>query len=278
LQYRIVAELRRAEEIVAAEGCQTLGVPCDVADAESVNGMVQSVIEHYGRIDILVNNAGEIIVAPLENLDLAEFQRSMAVMFWGTVYTTLAILPAMKERGEGRIVNITSIGGKVSVPHLLSYSCAKAAAVAFSAGLRSEVKQFGISVTTIVPGLMRTGSHVNAMFKGNPLAESAWFGVAASLPVLTISADHAAKLTIDAVCSGKAEKVLGTPAQVLAKMDTLLPGLTATLLQISNSLLPKAGDDTSLHPGLDLESGHGAAYRFLTTLGRSAGRGLNQPA
>ena len=124
--------------------------------------MIDAVSRHYGHIDILVNNAGEIMVSPFENLTTADFERAMAVMFWGTLYTTLAVLPSMKARGQGRIVNVTSIGGKVSVPHLLSYSCAKAAAVAFSNGLRNEVRQFGIDVTTIIPGLMRTGSHVNA--------------------------------------------------------------------------------------------------------------------
>ena len=120
------------------------------------------------------------MVSPFENLEVADFERAMAVMFWGTLYTTLAVLPSMKARGQGRIVNVTSIGGKVSVPHLLSYSCAKAAAVAFSNGLRNEVRQFGIEVTTIIPGLMRTGSHVNASFKGNHVAEASWFGTAAS--------------------------------------------------------------------------------------------------
>jgi short-subunit dehydrogenase len=126
-------------------------------------------------------DAGEILVSPLENLEVADFERAMDVMFWGTLYTTTAVLPSMKNQGEGRIVNVTSIGGKVSVPHLVSYSCAKAAAVAFSNGLRNEVRQFGIEVTTVVPGLMRTGSQLNAAFKGNHAAEAGWFGAAASL-------------------------------------------------------------------------------------------------
>ncbi len=112
-------------------------------------------------------------MAPFENLEIADFERAMAVMFWGALYTTLAMLPSMKARGAGRIVNVTSIGVQGNcMPHLLSYSCAKAAAVAFSNGLRNEVRQFGIDVTTIVPGLMRTGSHVNAHFKGNHVAEA----------------------------------------------------------------------------------------------------------
>jgi short-subunit dehydrogenase len=198
-------------------------------------------------------------------------------MFWGTVHTTLAVLPLMKMREQGRIVNVTSIGGKVSVPHLASYGCAKAAAVAFSDGLRNEVRRFGIKVTTIIPGLMRTGSHVNAFFKGNRPAEAAWFGAAASLPLLTLSAEHAARLTVDAVCAGKSEKVLGVPAQILSQAHALLPGLTSEVLRLTNVWLPDGNSDSSLKAGRELENTHGSVYRLLTTLGREAGRRLNQP-
>ncbi len=129
---------------LALAGNEVFTAVCDVSDNGAIQAAVASVIEHYGRIDILVNNAGEIMLSPLEHLTIPDFERAMAVMFWGTVYATLAVLPSMKMRRRGQIVNITSIGGKVSVPHLLSYSCAKAAAVAFSNGLRSEVRKFGI--------------------------------------------------------------------------------------------------------------------------------------
>lgn len=182
----------------------------------------------------------------------------------------------MKERGHGRIVNITSIGGKVSVPHLLSYSCAKAAAVAFSNGLRTEVRQFGIEVTTMIPGLMRTGSQVNASFKGDHVAEASWFGAAASLPLLSLSAEHAARLAVKTVCAGKSESVLGAPAQILSRAQTLLPSLTAEVLRLSNAFLPKGSTDHSMQTGRDLENRHGSLYRLLTTLGERAGQRLNQ--
>src|SRR5581483_6442659 len=114
----------------------------------------------------LVNNAGQIEVGPLESQRVEDFQQAMDTMYWGMVYTCLAAYPRMAARGEGRIVNITSIGGKVAVPHLLPYCGAKFAAVGFSEGLRSELAKDGIEVTTIVPGLMRTGSHQRASFKG----------------------------------------------------------------------------------------------------------------
>jgi short-subunit dehydrogenase len=183
----------------------------------------------------------------------------------------------MKARGQGRIVNITSIGGKVSVPHLASYSCAKAAAVAFSSGLRNEIRQCGIHVNTIIPGLMRTGSHVNARFKGNQVAEASWFGVAASTPLLSLNPEHAARLTLKAICADQSESVLGVPAQILARAQTALPGLTADVLRMTNALLPKAGVDDSINSGRDLDDRHGDIYRWLTTLGKKAGKRLNQP-
>jgi short-subunit dehydrogenase len=271
------AELRRAQDSFAGTRCEVITVTCDITDRAAVATMVDTVVQHYGHIDILINNAGEIMVSPFENLQLADFERAMAVMFWGTVYSTLAVLPAMTARGQGRIVNVTSIGGKVTVPHLMSYSCAKAAAVAFSEGLRNEVRQFGVHVTTIIPGLMRTGSHVNAYFKGHHVEEAAWFGAAASLPLLSLSAEHAARLAVKAVCNGKAEAVLGLPARILSQAQTLLPGLTSDLLRFSNSFLPAGTPDVSRQIGHELEDQHGSLYRLLTTLGKRAGHRLNQP-
>jgi short-subunit dehydrogenase len=184
----------------------------------------------------------------------------------------------MKARGQGRIVNVTSIGGKVSVPHLVSYSCAKAAAVAFSNGLRNEVRQFGIEVTTVIPGLMRTGSHVNAFFKGDHLAESNWFGASASMPLLSVNAEHAARLAVKAVCAGKGEIVLGLPAQILLRAQALFPEFTADVLRVSTALLPAGTADDSMQTGRDLEDQHGSLYNLLTTLGRRAGRRLSQQA
>jgi short-subunit dehydrogenase len=271
------AELERAQQTLERAGHAVFTTRCDISNQNDVAAMMEAVTRHYGGIDILVNNAGEIMVSALENLEVADFERAMAVMFWGMLYNTLAVLPLMKTKGHGRIVNVTSIAGKVSVPHLLSYSCAKAAAVAFSDGLRNEVRQFGIEVTTVIPGLMRTGSHVNAIFKGDQVAEASWFGAAASMPLLTLSAEHAAQLAIKAICGGKAQTVLGVPAQILSSGQTLLPGFTAELLRLSNALLPQGSAGRSMRTGRELEHRHGAFYRLLTTLGKRAGERLNQP-
>ena len=166
--------------------------------------MVETVTRHYGRIDILINNAGIMVVAPVETLTRADFERVMAVNFWGVLNPTLEVLPGMRARGTGRIVNITSIGGKIAVPHLLPYSCAKFAAVGLSEGLRAELADTGISVTTVVPGLMRTGSHLNAEFGGEQEAEYRWFALGASAPYpMAIGADRAARLIVRAIKRGR---------------------------------------------------------------------------
>ena len=152
--------------------------------------MMDEATRHSGFIDILVNNAGVMAVGPLESQTIEDFQQAMDTMFWGPVRSTLATLPAMIQRRHGRIVNISSIGGKVSIPHLLPYSCAKFAVTGFSEGLHAEVKKYGVHVLTVVPGLMRTGSHLNAEFRGKHEQEYGWFALSGTNPLTSISAQR----------------------------------------------------------------------------------------
>jgi short-subunit dehydrogenase len=155
----------------------------------------------------------------------------------------MAVLPHLEQRGTGRIVNITSIGGKVAVPHLLPYTCAKFAAVGFSEGLHTELAQTGVKVVTIAPGLMRTGSYLNADFKGDTEKEAAWFGVSSSTPGLTIAADRAARQIADAAARGTAEKILTPQANLLAKAHGVAPGLTSQVLSLVNQWLLPEGNN-----------------------------------
>jgi short-subunit dehydrogenase len=272
-------ELERARAILEDEGISAFAYPCDVSDPQRVDELIRKVRERLGRVDILVNNAGVIMVAPIENTTIADFERAMEIMFWGVVHPTLAVLPEMIERGRGRIVTITSIGGKVSVPHLNAYSCAKAAAVAFCEGLHAEMSPHGVQVTTIAPGLMRTGSHVNAVFKGDHQNEGKWFSAAATLPGITMSAERAARQTVEAVRQGTAVKVLSTQADLLARANGAFPGLIPALMSLIVPLLPGAtGDSITAKEGRKLRLDQGRLFRTLTTLGRQAGARLNQPA
>ncbi|MGB7926009.1 MAG: SDR family NAD(P)-dependent oxidoreductase [Pyrinomonadaceae bacterium] len=235
------AELERARADLHKLGARVLAVPCDVTERAQVNEMVSVVADHYGQIDVLVNNAGVIQVGPLEVMTVEDYEEAMKVHFWGPLYTTLAVLPEMRRRRDGRIVNISSIGGKISVPHLVPYSASKFALVGLSEGLRAELQKDGVVVTTVCPGLMRTGSPRNATFKGQHRAEYAWFSISDALPVTAMQAERAAHQIIEACKRGDAEVVLSIQAQLAVKFHGLFPGLTADLLGLVNRLLPGPG-------------------------------------
>ena len=273
------AELEDARADLARNGGEVLAVPCDVADPAEVAAMVEAVTRHYGRIDILVNNAGIIVVAPVETLTRADFERVMAVNFWGTLNPTLEVLPGMRAQGSGRIVNITSIGGKVAVPHLLPYTCAKFAAVGLSEGLRAELADAGISVTTVVPGLMRTGSHLHAEFGGEQGAEYRWFALNASAPYpIAIGADRAARLIVRAVKRGQAECTYPVSAVVAARLSGLLPGTTTNALTLVDRFLPQPpGQAAGTRTGATLEAQlDSPLLRAATALGRAAAKEYKQ--
>lgn len=256
-------------------GADALAVPCNVTDRMQVERLVERVEGRFGRVDILVNNAGIITVGPLETQTLEDFEQAMEVTFWGSVYATLAVLPGMRARGGGRIVNIASIGGKVSIPHLLPYSSAKFALVGFSEGLRAEVAKDGVQVTTVAPGLMRTGSPVNASFKGRHRAEYTWFSLGDTLPFTSISARRAARCIVAATQRGDAEVILSPQARLLAAAHGLWPGLTVDALGVVNRFLPRPGG-IGEDQMAGRESGTRLTASFLTTLGRRAERDYHQ--
>jgi NAD(P)-dependent dehydrogenase (short-subunit alcohol dehydrogenase family) len=234
-------ELERARMDLVRRGAKVLALRCDVTDRSQVWETVGRVREHFGRVDVLVNNAGVIEVGPMEVMTLEDYEEAMKTHFWGPLYMTLAVLPEMRARRDGRVVNIASIGGKISVPHLLPYSASKFALVGLSEGLRAELKKDGVVVTTVCPGLMRTGSPRNAVFKGRHRAEYAWFSISDSLPVSSMSAERAARQVVAACGRGDAEVVLSIQAQLAVLFHGLFPGATADLLGLVNRLLPAPG-------------------------------------
>jgi short-subunit dehydrogenase len=234
-------ELERARADLAARGANAYAFPCDVTQRAQVREMVDVVTRHFGRIDLLINNAGTIQVGPVEVMTVEDYEQAMAIHFWAPLYTTLAVLPQMRERGEGRIVNISSIGGKIAVPHLVPYSASKFALAGLSDGLRAELMKDGVVVTTVCPGLMRTGSPRNANFKGQHRAEYAWFAISDALPVTSIQAERAARQIVAATKRGQAELIITTQAVLAVKFRHLFPEATADMLALANRLLPGPG-------------------------------------
>jgi NAD(P)-dependent dehydrogenase (short-subunit alcohol dehydrogenase family) len=268
-------EVDRALADLAERGVPGAGAVCDVTDPYQVRDTLAAVRSIWGPIDVLVNNAGVIQVGPMEVMNRADYEEAMAAHFWAPLYTTMAVLPEMKARGSGRIVNVASIGGKVSVPHLLPYCASKFALVGFSEGLRAELAKDGIRVTTVIPGLMRTGSPRNAFFKSQFQSEYAWFKISDSLPLVSMSAQRAARRIVSACRHGDAEVVLGLPAQAAVLFHGLFPGLTSDLLGLVNRTLPGPGGALSARVrGEDAETP--LSESFLTVLTARAERAYNE--
>jgi NAD(P)-dependent dehydrogenase (short-subunit alcohol dehydrogenase family) len=267
--------LERARSALEAIGAEVFALPVDVADRLAVNTLVQHVVARLGPVDVLVNNAGVIEVGPAETMTLADYQEAMAVNFWGVVHPTLAVLPAMRERRQGRIVNIISIGGRLGVPHLVPYSASKFATLGFSQGLRAEERRHGVIVTSVVPGLMRTGSPRNATFRGRHRAEYAWFSIADSLPGLSIGAEEAARRILDGVRRGVAEVRFPLVTRLAVIASAAAPNLTASVLELGGWLLPNTpADPRARRPGRESQSA--ASPSWLTRLGDDAARRYNQ--
>jgi NAD(P)-dependent dehydrogenase (short-subunit alcohol dehydrogenase family) len=267
-------DLEQAQEHLADAGVEAFAVACDITQADQVQSTVQLVLERFGRVDVLVNNAGVMEVGPMSALAVEDFDDAIDTMVWGLVHPTFALVPSMRANGGGRIVNITSIGGKVSFPHLLPYSTAKFAAVGFSEGLHAELAKDRIRVVTVVPGFMRTGSHVNATFKGSPKAEYAWFSVGGSTPLTSIDADRAAERIVQATIRGEAEVTLSPQAKLAARFVGLFPGATSDLLGVVNRVLPSPGVRVEERSGTQSENV--VSRSFLTILGRRAARTYHQ--
>lgn len=269
--------LERARESLDRLGAGVLAVPCDVTDQESVRALVEEVHRQFGTIDVLINNAGVIEVGPVETMSVADYEEAMATNFWGMLYPTLAVIPEMRERQSGRIVNITSIGGKLGIPHLLPYTASKFAAVGFSQGLRAELASEGIKVVTVCPGLMRTGSPRNAIFRGQHRSEYAWFSISDSLPGLSISAENAARRIVAACRRGDAEVLFPITTRIAAIAGSVAPGVTANVLGLVNRMLPDAGGRPSGRRR-GAESQSWLSPSWLTRLGDRAARKYNQIA
>ena len=269
-------DLARVREEFSSRGDHFFSSPCDVSDQNQLQSLLSSVEKALGPVDVLVNNAGTILVGPLEHMTQEDFEDVMRVNFWGAVHTTLAVVPGMRRRGQGRIVNITSIGGKVAFPHLLPYTASKFALVGFSEGLRAELAKDGIWVTTVVPNLMRTGSPRNAEFKGNDEQEYAWFTITDSLPGASTRAERAARQIVRACQNAESEVVLGLPAKLAVIANGVAPGLLGDLLAAGNEwLLPQAtNENTGRHKGYESESS--VTRSSLTSFRRAAERANNE--
>lgn len=272
-------ELERAHELLlhidAVESSSSiLAIQADLRSQEEVESLLRRVTDTWGQIDVLVNNAGVITVGPIENQTTQDFRDVMDSNFFSGVHCTLAALPDMLKRRSGTIVNITSIGGKLAVPHLLPYTASKFAAVGFSEGLHAELRSKGVHVLTVCPGLMRTGSHLNAQFSGNAAREYQWFSLGATTPGISASARHAARRIVRAVLARETEIFITPQAALAGRLAQVAPGVTALGMGIVNRLLPNPSEDTlPARRGTDVRDHEPAS---VSVIGWNAARRYNE--
>ncbi|WP_164101604.1 SDR family NAD(P)-dependent oxidoreductase [Candidatus Laterigemmans baculatus] len=268
-------ELERAASYLREQGILVMAVECDITDRERVEELVRTVQQRLGPIDVLINNAGVIQVGPADTMSRGDFDEALKVNLYGAMNLIDAVLPSMRARRFGRIANIASVGGRMAVPHLLPYSASKFALVGYSQGLRAELASSGVRVTTVCPGLMRTGSPHKATFKGKHREEYAWFSISDSLPFLSADAHEAAAKIMHACRVGQSDLIIGLPAQIAARAAGVAPGLTANLLGIVNRFLPSSnGDRASRFSGSESYSEWSPSS--LTVLGEQAAARNNE--
>jgi NAD(P)-dependent dehydrogenase (short-subunit alcohol dehydrogenase family) len=258
------AELDRACDDLRQHGATAvLPIPCDVRKESQVQEAIAMAVSLWGKIDVLVNNAGIITVGPLHTMTNRDFEEAFALHFWAPLYTIQASLPYLKRSDAGRIVNISSFGGKVPVPHMAPYVASKFALVGLSEALRTELHEDGIRVTTVCPGLMRTGSHLNAFFKGAHEQEFAWFSAGMGIPGSAMAADRAAKKIVEAARAGRPELVLSLKAKAAVLAHSLMPNTVAHILEQVNRAMPHSADGVERKSGWDSRSATPPAFTKL---------------
>ena len=153
---RVIGRRDDLDEAAARAGVDLDVVSLDVTDDRSVGEAIERIEAAAGGIDVLVNNAGIAVAGLFEDLDVTELREQLETNVIGIVRTTQAVLPRMRARRSGRIINVSSAGGKLPTPMLSGYCGTKAAVDALSEALRIETKPFGLSVSVVAPGTFKT--------------------------------------------------------------------------------------------------------------------------
>ncbi|MEA2722076.1 MAG: hypothetical protein QOJ39_3940 [Candidatus Eremiobacteraeota bacterium] len=267
--------VERACRKLAAEGLTVDGVRCDVRDRADVEAMIANVETHSGPVDVLVNDASVIEVGSVWDQLLDDFRESVETHVFGPLHTMRAVLPSMRARRDGRIVNIASIGGLIGTPHLAPYSAGKFGLVGLSQAYAAEVAHDGITVTLVCPGLMRTGSPDHAIFKGRTRAEYAWFALGDSNPLLSSSTRHAVVRIVHAIAHRESFVTITPLARIAPIVNALAPKTTNRILALVARMLPPPADDQQTRR--EGEDSHSPlAPSILTALDRIAKRRNNE--
>lgn len=238
-------ELAKAKASLERYGTTISSWPCDLTSEDEISQRIREIADFHQRIDVLINNAGEIVVGPALPLDAREFKRLLDLHFWAPFHAVHHVLPHLQRQGGGNIINIASFGGKVPVPHMLSYTASKFALVGFSEGLQAELAPDCIRVTTVCPFIIRTGSHLHAEFKGEARQEFSWFSAGMQTPLTSIGAQRLAGQIADAASLGVAVLVVPWQARLLTAVHGVVPNLFAFANALLARVLPKPKDPSA---------------------------------
>jgi NAD(P)-dependent dehydrogenase (short-subunit alcohol dehydrogenase family) len=237
---RSLESLESTRRWLEQSGGRVLADVCDLRDEQQTTAFLARVERELGPIDVVVANAATLEVGPCETFAPADFDAAMREIFGSAMHLSVLALPRMRARHSGTLVFITSIGGRLGVPHLAAYSAAKFAQVGLAEALHAEVAKDGVRVLTVMPGLMRTGSHLRATFRGRAEAELTWFGASAIAPLVSIDADRAARHVVRAMARQDRFLMFTPAAQLGTWLHDFAPNAWSSLAGLIGRLLPGA--------------------------------------
>lgn len=265
-----------ASELVQ-RGVHVCAEACDLSNQEEAERFIGSACARLGPIDVLVTSAATIAVGPVATWTKEDFEEAMGSIFYTSLHPILAVMPSMRHRRKGSIALVTSIGGRIGVPHLAPYCAAKFATMGLAESLRAELAEDGVHILSVVPGLMRTGSHVHAEFKGDAESEYAWFGMSATAPLISIDADRAARRIVSAIARGQVELAFTPEARLAPLVRTLTPTVWSEIMAAAARFLPRPpvapSAEAERREGVEIErTSESRAVKIVHERGREAAK------
>jgi len=197
---------------------RTLALACDVRHREEIDRVVGLTMHHFGRIDVWINNAGHGLVDSVSAMDMAACREMFETNLFGAISAMQAVLPVMKQQGNGTIVNISSVAGHVPLAYSAGYSGTKFAMNAMGKAARIELRKRNINVLTVCPGFVRTDFSTNAVRgnEGKKVRPEAVRG---------ITAERVARATLSAYIKHKREVIVPWTMIPVVKLYQLFPGV-----------------------------------------------------
>jgi short-subunit dehydrogenase len=234
------AELGRAhEQLLKIRKADVNTLVADVTEPTDLDRAFRAAMARHGRIDVLINNAGAVAAAPFESTDHEDYEAQLELHLYAVISATRMIVPYFRASGGGRIVNISSLGGKMPLPHMNSYATSKFALAGFSSSVATELRADNIFVTTAYPGLMRTGSPIQGVFKGDAEGEFGWFLAGDIMPFLSIGAERAADSVLEAARRGDSSVIVSIAARAGAFMFQHFPEIYTSFAAVAAGFLPQ---------------------------------------